>query len=185
MLRSRSLESGVTPRRRTRWSCPSRAGRWPAPRSPWAPGRALGRLGSGGGVAGISGWVSSSKRPEPAGSFHSCFAGGSGRAGPPGAGDWAARPAGRLRLGLLTGRAVRRRGAPALVGIERHQRSWLIRWEFLADFACGFRSIGCASGASSHAAFNTLSLPEYHTCRGAANRVHSVTYSPVREGILR
>jgi hypothetical protein len=25
-----------------------------------------------------------------------------------------------------------------LVGIERHQRSWLIRWEFLAYFACGF-----------------------------------------------
>ena len=38
--------------------------------------------------------------------------------------------------------------------IGRNQRSQLIRWEFLADFACGFGDIGSASGASSHAAFN-------------------------------
>ena len=89
------------------------------------------------------------------------------------------RPAGRescgrrWSLGGASGRSV--------VRIERNQRSWLIRWEFLADFACGFRGIGSASGASSHAAFNTFVLiPEYHTSPRALQMVctpsHTVLY---------
>jgi hypothetical protein len=39
-----------------------------------------------------------------------------------------------------------------------HQRSRLIRRELLADFACGFGKIGCASGASSHAVFKNLAF---------------------------
>jgi hypothetical protein len=50
---------------------------------------------------------------------------------------WARRPP-RLRLpGIVRARhgdLARRH----IIGIERHQRSWLIRWEFLADFARGF-----------------------------------------------
>jgi len=43
-----------------------------------------------------------------------------------------------------------------LVRIERHEGSWLIRREFLADFAGGFGGIRVVSGASSHAAFNFI-----------------------------
>ena len=55
--------------------------------------------------------------------------------------------AGNVGFGLRRGRSR------SIVQIERHQRSRLIRWEFLADLACGFGSIGGVPGASSHAAF--------------------------------
>jgi hypothetical protein len=62
------------------------------------------------------------------------------------------------------------RAGRRFVRVERHQWGRLIRWEFLPDFACGFRSIRTASGASSHAAINPcrkpLLTPEYHTRRG-------------------
>jgi len=41
-------------------------------------------------------------------------------------------------------------GAGPLVAVERDKRSELIGGQFLADFACGLRGIGCASGTSSH-----------------------------------
>ena len=57
-----------------------------------------------------------------------------------------------------------------IVRIQRHQRSLLIRWEFLTDLACGFRCIRAASRASSHGAFNPCRnpchQPEYHTRQG-------------------
>ncbi len=47
-------------------------------------------------------------------------------------------------------------GGRLLVRIKWHQRSWLIRWNFLTDLACGFRSVRCASGPSSHARLQHL-----------------------------
>ena len=46
-------------------------------------------------------------------------------------------------------------GRPAgFVHVRRHQRSRLIRWEFLPDLPCGFRQIWCAFRTSSHSKFN-------------------------------
>jgi hypothetical protein len=45
-----------------------------------------------------------------------------------------------------------------VVRVKRHERSGLIRWKFLADLACGFRSVRSVSGASSHACVNTFSM---------------------------
>ena len=128
--------------------------------------KAFGALGersaaSGARVAGISGWVSTSRRPEPAGSFHSGVAGRSGRGGRGAAGGPGLRPERAAGFPAADGREAGLRAAGRVVRIERNQRSWLIRWEFLADFACGFRGIGTASGASSHADLNTcLLIPE-------------------------
>ena len=80
---------------------------------------------------------------------------------------------GVARRGCAAGRgpAGAETAAPAahagrLIRIERHQRSRLIRRQFLADFACGFRQIGSAFRASSHSDFSTcFVLPGYHTTR--------------------
>jgi len=75
-------------------------------------------------MLGVSGWVSSSRRPEPAGSLHSSLAGGSWRGGR--GWGWAGWVGGSRLWGW------------GFVAVERDEWSELIGGEFLADFAGGF-----------------------------------------------
>ena len=89
-----------------------------------------------------------------------------------GSGEW---PGGIGRFPAREMAAGRAGGAAEIVGIERHQRSRLIRGEFLPDLACGFRQIGCAFERLLIPGFNTcVVLPGYHTtrrrCKSCATR---------------